>query len=144
MFSLFKRKQKPQKLLIVLGTDFGSYQFNQLVDTSDEYQVVGFISDDPWQRKSSFGKVGVFYSSEIKGLCDKHGVAAVILPSDQKEAWLDEKSNDSEDDSAEDPENERNVLAGLEAMVKHCDILTIRSELSTEEANRFLSDLISG
>ena len=137
MFKFFKSKQKPQKLLVVLGTDFGSYQFNQLVDSSDEYQIVGFISDDPWQRKSSFGKVGVFYSSEIKGLCEKQDVTAIILPSDQKDIWLGTESTN---------ENEGNLnpLLGLEDKLKHCDILAIRSDLSREQASQFLSDLISG
>ena len=129
MFRFFKPKQKPQKTLVVLGTDFGSYQFNQLVEISDMYRVAGFISDDSWQKKSAFGKIGVFNSSEIKELCQRERVDAIILPSDQKEIWLKEDGT--------------NPLEGLESLVKHCDILTIQQNISSSEANQFLSNLIS-
>lgn len=145
MFGFFKARKQPCKKLLVLGTEFGSYQFNQLVEMSSEYEILGFISDDPWQKKSGFGKVGVYASSELASLCENEEVVAVILPSDQKEVWLKDKETDSsqgsegstETDSVESP------IAGLEGRLKTCDVLSIPSELNRTQANQFLDTLIS-
>lgn len=141
MFKFFKSRQKPQKALLVLGTDFGSYQFNEVVEISDEYRIVGFVSDDPWQKKSGFGKTGVFDSSEIKGLCAKEQVEAIILPSDQKDIWL--KGYEKTPESEESLLSEKSPLSGLEKLVKNCDILTIQQNLTSAQANQYLADLVN-
>jgi len=77
--------------------------------------------------------VGIFGASDIKEIFEREGSIAIILPSDQKETWL--KSNDK---------SNGNPLQGLEDKVKQCDVLTIPVNVSSDEANRFLSELVSG
>lgn len=130
MFRFFKSKRQPKKPLVVFGTDFGSYQINRVIEASDEFDVIGFISDDPWQRKSSFGKVGVFYSSELIALCEREMVIAILIPSDQK----DEFKKNAEEKGWE----------YLDERVKYFDVLKIPQNPVKKEANKFLAELLNG
>lgn len=47
VFNWFKSKgTEPKTSLVIFGTDFGSYQLLQLVQSSTKYRVAGFISTD--------------------------------------------------------------------------------------------------
>jgi len=128
-FNWFKRKRKtPEKTLVIFGTEFGSYQFLQLVQLSRKYQAVGFISTDPWQKRSGFGKIGVILPAELNSICEAQNVVAIVVTSDQKEFF--EKGE------------EMQPVRDCKHLVKHCEILEIPQESSMDTADAFIDNLV--
>lgn len=129
VFNWFKPKGTESKTaLVIFGTEFGSYQLLQLVQSSGKYRVAGFISTDSWQKRSVFGKVGVILPTELNAFCKAQNVAAILVSSDQKELF--EKN--------EDMQTVREQIH----LIKHCEILEIPQISSTSIADAFIDSLI--
>lgn len=122
------RGKKPKTSLVIFGTEFGSYQLLQLVQSSSKYRVAGFVSTDSWQKRSGFGKVGVIFPAELSSLCEKENIAAILVTSDQKELF--------EKDRGMQPVKEYSDL------IRYCEILEIPQGSSTAIADAFIDSLI--
>lgn len=126
----FKRKRQiPKTCLVIFGTEFGSYQFLQLVQSSSKYEVAGFISNDPWQQRSGFGKIGVITPEQLEPLCSEQSIAAIVVTSDQMEDF--EKDKDMEPVRAQDK------------LVRHCEVLDIPQMFDKEIADEYIDHLIN-
>lgn len=130
IFKWFSRTAEMPKLpLLVLGAEFGSYQFLQLVQLSSKFKVVGFISTDSWQKQSGFGKIGLVSPAEVKSVCESRNIVALVVTSDQQEFF--EKSE------------EMKPVRECGPLVKPCDILAIPQSASREVANSFIDSLVT-
>lgn len=129
VFNWFKPKAKePKKSLVIFGTDFGSYQLLQLVQSSSKYQVAGFISTDSWQRRSGFGKIGVILPDELNAICGTQKVAGILVTSDQKELL----ENDVDMDAVRKHPD----------LIRFCEVLDIPQASSATVADAFIDSLI--
>ncbi|MFX4228621.1 MAG: hypothetical protein ACFHHU_12310 [Porticoccaceae bacterium] len=122
------RVEKPKTSLVIFGTEFGSYQLLQLVQSSSKYRVAGFVSTDSWQKRSGFGKIGVIFPTELNMLCKAQNVAAILVSSDQKESF--EKDEDMQ------PVREQMHL------VRYCETLEIPQAPNRKNADAFIESQI--
>tara|TARA_R110002073_G_scaffold245109_2_gene407729 strand:- start:45 stop:443 length:399 start_codon:yes stop_codon:yes gene_type:complete len=129
LFPWFSRAAKTPRLpLLVLGAEFGSYQFLQLVQLSSKYQIAGFISPDHWQKQSGFGKIGVIAPSEVPSSCKTENIVAIVVTSDQQELF--EESEDMQ------------PVRDCRSLIKFCDILAIPQAASRDVADTFIDLLL--
>lgn len=138
IFGLFNKKQPETpaqvRCILVMGTEFGSDQIHQLTEVSRSFKVIGFISDDSWQRRADAGRVGVYGSSEIESLCAKQEITAIVMPSDQRDQWQVQASDSNK--------NSVDPLDHFRSLIRHCDILSIPQTDSPAEADQFMTELI--
>lgn len=122
------RGAKPKTSLVIFGTEFGSYQLLQLVQSSSKYRVAGFVSTDSWQKRSGFGKIGVIFPTELDVLCKAQDVAAILVTSDQREFF----------EKDEDMQPVRDCMH----LLRYCEVLEIPQVLSTGIADAFIDSLV--
>jgi FlaA1/EpsC-like NDP-sugar epimerase len=125
----FKRKrQRPGIPLVVFGTEFGSYQFLQLVQCSRKYEVIAFISNDSWQQRSCFGKIGILTPEQLTSALTEKAIAAIVVTSDQREAF--------------EKDDEMGPVRIQTDLVRHCEVLEIPQTPVADTADTFIDRLI--
>lgn len=72
--SRFKTKSVP---LIVVGTDYLSYQLAASLQQHSRYLVKFFINEDPWHHRTTMLGAELRYENELLALVRRHGIKVV-------------------------------------------------------------------
>lgn len=74
----FLQKFRPApKNVIVVGTDYPSYQLGSLIQAEPALNLAFFMNEEPWHHRTFILGTELRYSSELLSLVEKHQVKAV-------------------------------------------------------------------
>jgi FlaA1/EpsC-like NDP-sugar epimerase len=75
--------QRQKFNLIIVGTDYPSYQLSQKIAQFKRLIVCFFINEEPWANKTRIGDISLRYPSELLALVKKHSIDAVLCMNDE-------------------------------------------------------------
>ena len=80
--SLFRRLNnvffRPTKAVIILGVEYESYALHMAIRKGKKYRTAFFIDEDPWKNRSFIDEVQLRNPVELRALCRKHTITAVV------------------------------------------------------------------
>lgn len=79
MFSWFKRCKKTEiQSVIFIDISYACHCLSKILLATDEYAVIAYIDEEPWNHRHLMNGVKIHYPSELVALTEKYRVAGVI------------------------------------------------------------------